>query len=386
MRILENKFKLFLSQEFLHRFSSQLLTLFLPLYLFSELNFPLWLALLPVLAATISYGSLSFFGYKIQKKIGTKKFFILHIVLNTISTIFLILIPFYSWAFWIYIAYKPLTGLFSIWQPYQIYLSKYTSQKFRGRQISVLSIIVLLSSALGIIFGSWLLTYFGLVALASMKFVVNSLRLIPIIKFDNFFEPQLKWSFKEILSLSVSKRFRKTTTAQIVNGIIEQGDILWPIFIFISLKSYLGVGSVISIALIFQIIFFLFVGRVTDKFGRKSVLLIGTILNSIAWFGKFIIYFIPTNILIFLGIETYTKFARETSAVPFESSVYDKIDGDLDYRPLFDIMSHIGQISTFILITLALAFFPILENYIFVFFLICSGLTFLLLRICNDEK
>jgi len=239
---------------------------------------------------------------------------------------------------------------------------------------------------LGVFFGSVILTYLGFVSLILIKYVLTILRIVPILKMDNFFAPKMKWKFAEILKLSFSKRFRKTSLSQIIYGVLNSANLIWPIFIFVSLKSYLGVGSVISLALIFQVFFTLFIGRLTDVLGRKTVLMSGTVLNSLSWLGRFIIAFLPKNILFFLGLETYTKFAKEITHVSFQSSVYDKVDEDLDYRPLFDIMSHLGEVPAMLVIVLSLYLFPVLENFIYIYFLICAGLIYLLPLICNRER
>lgn len=383
---MNSKFHWLLFQDLLFNYSNSLLHIFLPLYLLEELNFPLWLALTPLLAAMVSYASLNFFGYKIQRKIGTKKFFIIHLILALVHSSFLLILPFHLWAFWVYLALSPLTGLFSIWQPYQIYLAKYTEKQLRGKQLSFISVTILIASALGVFSGSLILTYFGFVALILVKYVIMISRILPIMKMDNFFEPTIKWKFSEIIKLSCSKRFRKTALSQIVFGILSSGNLLWPIFIFVSLKSYISVGSVISIALLFQVVFTLFVGNLTDKFGRKRVLTAGTFFYSLSWFGKFIIAILPKSTLLFLGLETYTKLVKEATDISFQSAVYDKIDKNIEYRPLFDIMSHFGEVPSMLIVVLLLYFFPVLESYIFIYFLICAGIIHLLPLICNREK
>lgn len=367
-------------------FSSNLLHVFLPLYLLKSLHFPLWLALSPIGAAILSYGALSFFGYEIQKRIGTKKFFAIHLFFELIHKSFLFLIPQHNWAFWAYLALAPLTGLFSVWQPYQVYLTKYTQTNCRGLQLSIQSIATLLVAAFGTMAGSAILNYLGFLWIVGIQYVFTILRVVPIIMMDTFYEPQMKWRFVKVLKLMFSKRFRKTTIAQAGIGIIETGNFLWPIFIYLSLKSYLGVGSVISVALLFQVIFTLTVGRLTDTLGRKIVLIVGTFLNSLVWFGRFVMRFLPKNILIFLGIETYASFVGATVGLPYTAVLYDKAERDLDYRPLFDLMNHVGSVLSMLAVIVLLYVFPALENYLYLYFLICAIIIYFLPLIYNNEK
>ncbi|MBU3904893.1 MAG: MFS transporter [Nanoarchaeota archaeon] len=370
----------------LYIFSTSLLHLFLPLYLIQELAFPLWLALMPSAVLMACYGIFSFFGYKIQSKIGTKKMFILSYFTKLIHHGFLLLIPFNIIGFWLYLAFAPINAVFAIWQPHQISLSKYTNKKHRGLQLSFLSVVVLIAYTIGPILGAWVLSYYGFIWLIAVQYIFMGFRIFPILKLDNFYEPKMKWSYREVMKLIFSKRFRKTFISLSALNVLNVGNLLWPIFIFLSLKTYLGVGSVLSIAIFFQLIFTLFVGRITDIFKRKSVLVVGTVLNSLSWFGRFIINFLPKSILLFTGLETYSGFVGQTTGLPYNASVYDKLDKNLDYRPMFDIMEHISKVSTLFLVILILYLFPTFEKYIYVYFLICAVVIFLLPMICNHEK
>jgi MFS family permease len=332
------------------------------------------------------YGIFSFFGYKIQNKIGTKKMFILAYFVKLIHHGFLLLIPFNLIGFWLYLAFAPINAMFSIWQPHQIYTAKYTNKKHRGLQFSFLSVMVLLASVVGPIAGGLLLTYHGFVWLIIVQYVFMGIRIFPILKLDNFHEPKMRWSYRKTIKLIFSKRFRKTFISLSALNILKTGGLLWPIFIFISLKSYIGVGSVLSIALLFQLIFTLFIGKLTDILKRKTVLIAGTILESISWLGRFIINFLPKSVLLFIGLETYSGFVGQATGLPYNASLYDKVEKNLDYRPMFDIMEHIAKVSSISLIILVLYLKPVFEKYIYVYFLICVIVVYLLPMICNHEK
>lgn len=395
----QNLFKKLLSKDFLNSklrylffdytlyiFSTNLLHLFLPLYLLQELQFPLWLALMPSAVLMGCYGIFSFFGYKIQNKIGTRKMFISAYFVQLIHHGFLLLIPFNLMGFWLYLAFAPINAMFSIWQPHQICTVKYTNRKHRGLQFSFLSVMVLMASVIGPIAGAWLLTYYGFIFLILVQYVFMSMRIFPISKLDNFHLPKMKWSYTKTIKLIFSKRFRKTFISLSALNILKTGSLLWPIFIFISLKSYMGVGSVLSIALFFQLLFTLFIGELTDILKRKTVLVAGTVLESISWLCRFIINFLPKSVLLFTGLETYSGFVGQVVGLPYNASLYDKIEKNLDYRPMFDIMEHIAKVSLLALVIIVLYLKPVFEKYIYVYFLICAVVVYLLPMVCNHEK
>lgn len=84
-------------------------------------------------------------------------------------------------------------------------------------------------------------------------------------------------------------------------------NLLWPVFIFLTFKDFLYVGLVSAVSGLGITLFIFVVGKLSDKFNRRTIMRIGAISYSLTWFAR---YFTATQfeafILSFLAGVTVT--------------------------------------------------------------------------------
>ena len=68
------------------------------------------------------------------------------------------------------------------------------------------------------------------------------------------------------------------------------GFILWPLFLFIILKSSEAVGAVASLSMILTLVVFYFVGRKTDGSDKEKMLKVSSVFYSVGWISRLFAY------------------------------------------------------------------------------------------------
>ena len=150
----------------------------------------------------------------------------------------------------------------------------------------------------------------------------------------------------------------KETIALAGAGARTMSNCLWPIFVFMILGTYLKLGGIASLSGFFVAIFAIFSGQLTRKLKNRTIIRIGTIVNSITWFIRaFFKTFLGLFASTFAGLLSFT-FAD----VAFHSRSYTiakKSHHVLDYIVFREIAYSLGRT---IILGVALGVYFILRN------------------------
>ncbi len=301
----------------LRSFAISLVSIFVPIYLLKQ-GFALQQVFLFYFIVSSIWLICSYFSAKLSTKIGLK-----HNILLSIP--FLI-------AFYLLLPYVTLDKIFFLapvllgihgslfWLNFHIDFAEFSSKKKRAEQISGYAIICLILSALGPIIGGLLLLFTDFNILFIITSIILVISVIPLFMSKEIYTPK-NFSTKKVKEI-IKKIELKTMAGFAGYGMICCAIIIWPIFIFLILKEYLSVGALVSVTLLFSIIFTFLVGRWADKFGKGKVLRIGSILTALGWI---IIIFVKTGLQI-LGINIF--FGIVSPAGPhgpaFDAITYDQ--------------------------------------------------------------
>jgi len=144
------------------------------------------------------------------------------------------------------------------------------------------------------------------------------------------------------------------------------GGVLWPIFIWQMLNGeYIKVGILTSVITFIAVILKLVMGDYTDKYNKRKLMRLGSVLYSLGWVAKM---FITTAFQIFIA-STYHSFALILLRTPFDALMYEKaadsghyID---EYSTLREMYLQFGRIIVMVIVLILLNFLSL----ILVFFL-----------------
>ncbi len=351
----------------LKSFALALIAIFIPIYLFQK-GFSLNEIFLFFAILSAAFAFFSFFATKLSTKIGIK-----HSIL--ISMPFLI-------AFYFMLQFISLKGFFYLtpiiggihgsmfWINYHLDFARFSSKKIRTQQISGCMILSLILAVLGPVIGGLILLYLNFNFLFILVSVILLIATIPLFMSKETYIHK-SFSFKQI-KIVLKKLGPKGIIGFVGFGMTLASALIWPLFMFMIIKTYLNVGALTTVALFTGIISTFFVGKLSDKFGKDKILGMGSFLSSIMWF---IIIFVKTTFHI-LGINIFLGITAPASG---GGPAFDAINYDIAKRKHIAEIIFIRETTIRASLTLLLLFFFFFANLKLVFIFGAIGSLFILI-------
>lgn len=241
------------------------------------------------------------------------------------------------------------------WIPFHLDVARFSKKKKRGKQISTYVILTTIAGALGPIIGGLILTFFNFSILFILVSILLFLSLLPL-TFSKEIKTTHKFSFLRFLKVG---SFRKMIGAAGHGSSGTLYEIFWPLFIFLIIKDYIGVGGVSSIIYIVSLAGAVIAGFLVDKFNRYFLLKVSSIFYSIVIFAMTLV----KSILGVIGINISLGIIRPTHNTNFDALSYDYSRKNRIEEIVFKEMSFsVGRVFLLFLVIL----FP---NLLFVFIL-----------------
>ena len=289
--------------------------IFVPLYFIKVLNYTINKTLLFYLVYSIIFGISSPLTAKLSARIGFKKSILLSI-------------PFYIAFYFILNSLKTSTTHFAIpaviialadsifWISLHTDFARASDKKHRGEEVGFMFYSTIFVGLMGPLIGGLILTYYNFITLF---WVVNSILLICVIPL--FFSKEIH----EKASFSYKYIFEKTHFKDLLNFIaygarlVSEG-ILWPIFLFLIIKRYIGLGFLITLSSVIAIFAAYNFGKITDTKSKNILLRTGAVFYSITWLIRSFFKTVFSVSLITLISSILTIMVD----IPFTTKTYDK--------------------------------------------------------------
>jgi len=315
-----------------------LVGIFIPLYLYYELAFPLKDVFVFYIITSIFFAGFTPVAAKLSNKIGFKYCILISSFLY---------ITFFGLLFFLDVLHRSLIFLAMVlgisqaffWFSFHADFAKYSDHTHRGQEVSLWFAFSSLSSILGPFIGGLILSIPELGF--NWLFIIASIVLLgsasPLFFFKNI--KTRSFSLKNIFS-KIKFREAVAFTGNGMEGI--SATVLWPLFIFIILKKYFLIGSLASVVSIFMIVFTVGVGKLTDGVKKRKVMNIGGIILAISWFIR---GFVKTISQVFT-ITSIGASANTLTNVPFSALTYDRIKKNnlMEFLILREVFLCVGRI------------------------------------------
>ncbi len=357
--------------------ATQLMGLFLPIFLYQFFNLSLWSVILYYIIIDLLYANLVVFGCKrIMNKIGIKKSLQLSIFFGAAYyTVFFLINRFVlpndllahisSWLWLMPAIIFSLLFRLSHWIPFHTNVTKLTEKNVRAGQLSLMEATMMALGAIMPIVAGLVLDYLGYEILFLMAIAIYFISFIPFSYLPKV-EEQFVWSLRKTWRKLLSKKMRPSVLAYAGDGAESVvGAIIWPIFIWQLLSgNYFQVGAISSLIILVTIILQILFGNLLDKIpNRRKFLRYGSVFYAIGWILKALI---GSAFQVFL-FSTYHNLSRVFSRTSFDALNYDIAADQGHYVDEYTVVREMailfGKVLMSIFIIIILPYFSL--RYIF---------------------
>lgn len=227
----------------------------------------------------------------------------------------------------VWIALLGTVNVSFFWYPMHIWFARHSDGKNTGSNVGSLFAWPQVSALVAPIVGGVIATGFGFKALFGLSMLIEVLTVIPLMYLPEHF-PKVSFDFIRLKQLV--KKYPQYIRLELGENIREELDgIIWPIFVYLTLKNIMSVGAIASLMAVGGIMFTFIMGRFTDKISKHKLINYGLFLTLIVWavriFSKdpsFIYYSTLiaglAGILILIPLNTMVyRFAKEEKPEEF---------------------------------------------------------------------
>jgi MFS family permease len=335
------------SNQLLRSFGFALISILIPVYLL-ELGYSLNNVFSYFIVYYLFLFIFSPLSLLLAKKIGYKPIMIANVFIAAAYFILLNELAKIGISIYLIAIIGGIEGAF-YWIPLGSFFARLSSKEKRGSQFGMHIVLGQISGFVAPFVGSLAATYLGFSFLLYASAIAIIVSAIPLFSMENI-KPKTRFSFYNTLNLT--KTHRKYFIGSIFQNMISEVEfVIWPIFIFITLKNYISVGFVGTLISLGMIIFTFVIAKISDKKGKKYLLKAGGFLYIFIWISR--IYF-DSSLFLYI-ISVLAGFFMLTLEVPFQAITYDKAaeEKDPDEFVVFkEIPNLIARVTIFGLIIL----------------------------------
>lgn len=296
-----------------------------------------------------------------------------------VSTVFLVLyylclfvLPQHRWLIFLAPAFLALQKTF-YWPGYHADFARFSNEREQAREISTLRVINSLVYIIGPLAGGLIITFSSYQALFIVVIALIAVSNFPLLLYRQPFTPH-SFSYMKSYRRLLKKERRRQFFAYLGFGEELVVLVLWPIFIWLVIKSSLGVGTVVALATFITTIVTIYVGRVCDKHRKHPVIKLGSTLYALSWTLR---AFAGTGVQIFL-LDSLSRISKNMVYVPLTAITYYRARRyDIMKGVLFLEMSLvIGKLIAIASIFVVMQVFGVSVGFVFAF-LLAGGLSLL---------
>ncbi len=259
------------------------------------------------------------------------------------------------------------------WPAYHGDFAKYSMDGEQGREVGDLIVLQALIYVAGPVVGGLLLQFYGFKSLFIFAAIIIILSNVPMLITKEKLIPQsfdYKSAFKRLFARENRRKFISLW------GFGEEFIVLiiWPIFMFVIIKDFLGLGVITGIATLITLLIYLYIGKLTDKKNHGYLLKIGELAYFFVWMLRALISSVGGVLLL----DTASRLSKQAIAVPIVAETYEKAQDNsvMEGITFFEMSLVVGKI---IAIVLALILVQIFVSPWSAIFVMAGGMSLLYL-------
>ena len=289
--------------------------IFVPLFLFKEMNLGLSKVAYYYLALTIVFALTMFLAMKFSCKFGFKHSIFVSVPLDIIALGLLYGLEKFNIYFLIPALVVGFSGAF-FWSGFHVHFAKSSDKARRGSEVGVMYALIAVFAILGPFVGGVILTNYGFNTLFVVVSGLLVASMIPLLFSEDghdeivFKVGDLKkvYNFRDMLVfIGLGIRYMIVL-------------VFWPIFVFTILGAYVSMGIIASISGLIGIVVTFFAGKLSDRYDKGALSRIGAFVHAVVFFfrgtvGNF------TQVLI---VDNLSALSGNLGDVSTDALFYDK--------------------------------------------------------------
>jgi len=289
------------------------------------------------------------FGFRLAANIGLKHSIALSTPFLVAHTVLLLTLPKFGWPLILLSAMYALSQVFFV-PAFHLDFIISSDKKHRARQVSTLNSVVMLVAAAAPILSGIIVVTYGFPILFFIALVIMAASPVPLL-FSKDIHIATKIKYRNL-----SKNISKTSGFVFLSdGVVLTTEMfIWPLFIFLTLGSFIFIGFVASISLVAGSVAMLLFGKLTDHFKPKKILKPTSILYSASLFFRNLSSAAPFMAAItMVGAIAYTMVT-----IPFNARLYNLAQKShtADFVVFREMMSALGGVLVVLILLITGSF------------------------------
>ena len=205
------------------------------------------------------------------------------------------------------------------WPAYHADFARFSGKAEEGREVSAINAATFLVYIIGPALAGFIIKEWGYGALFTMASILFlSSNIFTLITKENF-KPS-GFSYRHCYKSLFSRANRQSFLAYTGFGEELVVLVIWPIFISVIINDVFNMGLVVTLATLVTTIITLYIGKLTDKSNKHSILSLGSVIYSLSWFLRIFV----TNASGIFFVDTLSKVGKNVVAVPLTAITYEK--------------------------------------------------------------
>ncbi len=260
------------------------------------------------------------------------------------------------------------------WPAYHGDFARFVAKGEQGRSISNLTALINLVCISGPIIGGLVIQFYGFKVLFIIVAILMLVSNIPMLITKEQFEPS-GFSYFDAYRRVLAKKHRRQFLAHLGYGEELIVLVIWPIFMYIIVTNFLGLGLLVTLSTLVTTLLGLYVGNITDRSDPRSVLRFGTIFYFFSWLMMLLA---RTTVGAFFT-DVYSRVSKQTLSIPITAMTYEKAqDGGHVMKTVvfYEMSLVVGKIIAMLIALVLLQIFTPGWNAMFI---MAAGMTLLYL-------
>ena len=304
----------------LRSFAISLISIFIPLYLFQEKGLSFEQTLLFFIFYSVVFAVTTPLAAKFASRFGIKHSIIVGVPLYML---FVTLMNYSSSTIMQLLLTSASLGASQAfyWMGMHLVFFHASHPEHRGEEVGIRSGVTVLSTMLGPFIGGLLITFVGFNAVFGLTaFILSASVVVLLLNGDGY--ASYHFSMRTVFD----PKYWKDSLFFVSRGshVIVQG-VIWPLFIFFILKSYLSMGVIGSLMSLSSAVLFWGVGRYSDHADKRKIMRWGSVLESGMWVIMGLIKTVPQVFIVTIA-SSLVSAIRESPTGALE---YDKAKGQV---------------------------------------------------------